>query len=664
MGKMYPKEEKGKDKMKREKKNRSSVFIQLGIGLSIFLFIIFTKSMSVHASVNMDGEVEKYGKAAGGNVTVSRDSDGVYSITNMDDDEFRILQITDTHFCVWDGYYDRNVKAMNAVYQLVQDTHPDLIVVTGDFIFGTKGSGIAEDKAALDYALEFMDNIGIPWIWTFGNHDHCFFDKFSDSEISKMLSESETLLQYEENSSIQGYTNGEFRLYNADGSLNSIIIALDSNSPIYNNTSSEAVDYDYIRDNQVNWYKKIINNEKKRFGDDVQSFVYTHIPITEYDDIWNLYEAGSSKVIYHFGAKREEVCCSSKRSKLASAMVQLKSTKAIFCGHDHVNDYSISYKGIQYVYGKSIDYSAYLPVDIEHKTEQRGGTQLILPKDGGYHVLPVQLTDVEAYNESLAAEYDAVFDAEYYHDHNADVAAVYGYDESALLSHFINYGMSEARQAKETFEVNAYKEYDEDLEAVFGADLVQYYEHYIVYGQYEHRKTTSLYEVYDPQYYYDHNLDLQEAFGYDEEVLLRHFINYGMAEGRQAKELFEVNAYKEYNKDLQAAFGTDLEQYYRHYIDYGQYEHRKATSLYEVYDPQYYYDHHLDLQEAFEYDEKVLLQHFIDYGMSEGRTAIESFRVEIYKDRYSDLQKAFGDQNKLYYYHYIQYGMYEEREAA
>lgn len=50
--------------------------------------------------------------------------------------------------------------------------------------------------------------------------------------------------------------------------------------------------------------------------------------------------------------------------------------------------------------------------------------------------------------------------------------------------------------------------------------------------------------------------------------------------------------------------------------------------------------------------------------MSEGRTAIESFRVEIYKDRYSDLQKAFGDRNKLYYYHYIQYGMYEEREAA
>ena len=251
MGKMYPKEEKGKDKMKREKKNRSSVFIQLGIGLSIFLFIIFTKSMSVHASVNMDGEVEKYGKAAGGNVTVSRDSDGVYSITNMDDDEFRILQITDTHFCVWDGYYDRNVKAMNAVYQLVQDTHPDLIVVTGDFIFGTKGSGIAEDKAALDYALEFMDNIGIPWIWTFGNHDHCFFDKFSDSEISKMLSESETLLQYEENSSIQGYTNGEFRLYNADGSLNSIIIALDSNSP----KEKRSV----VRRNVVNWHQQWCN---------------------------------------------------------------------------------------------------------------------------------------------------------------------------------------------------------------------------------------------------------------------------------------------------------------------------------------------------------------------------------------------------------------------
>ncbi len=40
-------------------------------------------------------------------------------------------------------------------------------------------------------------------------------------------------------------------------------------------------------------------------------------------------------------------------------------------------------------------------------------------------------------------DYSAAFDASYYYNNYADLQAVYGYDEKALLDHFLNYGLAE-----------------------------------------------------------------------------------------------------------------------------------------------------------------------------------------------------------------------------
>ncbi|MDD2434534.1 MAG: hypothetical protein PHW67_04760, partial [Bacilli bacterium] len=46
------------------------------------------------------------------------------------------------------------------------------------------------------------------------------------------------------------------------------------------------------------------------------------------------------------------------------------STQAMFVGHDHLNNFSITYKGIELVYGLSIEYLAY--ENIDHYGAQRG----------------------------------------------------------------------------------------------------------------------------------------------------------------------------------------------------------------------------------------------------------------------------------------------------
>ena len=48
------------------------------------------------------------------------------------------------------------------------------------------------------------------------------------------------------------------------------------------------------------------------------------------------------------------------------------STRAMFAGHDHTNNYCVDYKGILLTYGLSIDYNAYK--DIDKTDEYRGAT--------------------------------------------------------------------------------------------------------------------------------------------------------------------------------------------------------------------------------------------------------------------------------------------------
>ena len=124
--------------------------------------------------------------------------------------------------------------------------------------------------------------------------------------------------------------------------------------------------------------------------------VFFHIPLQEYRTAYELYEKGSHEVTYFFGENREKmidkVCCSNHSSKLFDKMVELGSTKAVFCGHDHYNNMSLEYKGIRLTYGMSIDYLA-MP-GIAHDTKQRGAELITLHRDSSWEVKQLPLTEI------------------------------------------------------------------------------------------------------------------------------------------------------------------------------------------------------------------------------------------------------------------------------
>ena len=98
-------------------------------------------------------------------------------------------------------------------------------------------------------------------------------------------------------------------------------------------------------------------------------------------------------------------------------------------------------------------------------------------------------------------DYAPVYDPEYYLSRNGDVEkaftkSTYGgvtmVDDSAVLRHFINYGMSEGRRGSEAFDVYSYRTRYLDLRKAYGSNLKEYYLHYLEYGMKERRNGSSM----------------------------------------------------------------------------------------------------------------------------------------------------------------------------
>lgn len=291
-------------------------------------------------------------------------------------------------------------------------------------------------------------------------------------------------------------------------------------------------------------------------------------------------------------------------------------------------------------------------------------------------------------------DYSAVFDAAYYADRYPDLKTAFGNDDSALLQHFIQYGMAEGRQGSSQFDVYSYKNLYPDLRAAFGNNLKSYYMHYISSGRSEGRKATGVNTlqkpittyngidysaVYDYNYYLKKYSDLAKIYTNDDIGLLAHFVNCGMGEGRQAKASFDVFSYRNQYQDLRVAFGNNLKSYYMHYISNGKAEGRKATGVKSiqnpittyngvdyssVYDYNFYIKKYSDLARIYTNDEVGLLAHFVNCGMAEGRQAKANFDVFSYRNQYQDLRLAFGKDLKSYYFHYMNSGKKEGRIAT
>lgn len=309
------------------------------------------------------------------------------------DGEFKIVQLTDVHIGGGAFSLEKDKKAMNAVAAMLTAEKPDLVVITGDMAYPVPfQAGTFNNSLSTEMLIELLETLGVYYAVVFGNHDSEFYGTHDREAVADLWGAED--LQYslfkKGPADIDGFGNYIIKVKGTDGKVKNAFYLLDSHAYTDGDVLGIQWKYDNIKESQINWYKESVlaidaaNND----GDDIfTSLAFFHIPLEEYGMAWNEYRANGYKdtenVKYKDGYLHEEdekSYCGIYSENFFETMLELGSTKATFCGHDHINNVILEYKGINLVYGMSIDYLAY--TDLNTKGAQRGCTVIELGADG------------------------------------------------------------------------------------------------------------------------------------------------------------------------------------------------------------------------------------------------------------------------------------------
>lgn len=293
------------------------------------------------------------------------------SLRFNEDGKFRILQIADLQ-----DNAVLNPVAKDFIKAAIEKTQPDLIVLTGDNFAGySTGTNIFHgiDKAlarkAIDEYMSILDNYGIPVTMVPGNHDDDDIKLTKEEELA-MYQKYDCFIGYDDVPEMYGCGTHNLPIYSSKNAykLAYNIWMFDSNT-----YDEELGGYDYVHDDQVEWYVNKSNELKAANGGrPVPSMVFQHIIVKEIFDTLvecpegtpnsmpngdNFYKFNDD--YYKTGNFKEWPCPATRDSKQFSTMVAQGDVVAMFFGHDHNNSFEINYKGIDLVATPGFTFSSY-----------------------------------------------------------------------------------------------------------------------------------------------------------------------------------------------------------------------------------------------------------------------------------------------------------------
>ncbi|MCD7775608.1 MAG: metallophosphoesterase [Clostridiales bacterium] len=405
--------------------------------LMVFIIILavivaFTGVTTCITAIGLSSNLKKaqsFPAAETNELTLENYSNGCWNIYT--DGELKILQLTDVHLGGGWLSLNKDGMALNAVAAMISAEQPDLVIVTGDIAYPVPfQSGTFNNKSGAKLFATLMETLGVYWTMTFGNHDTEAYSYYDREEITEFYSSGDyphCLLQAGP-SEVDGCGNQVINIVNSDGVITRSLILIDSHSYIDSDKLGIQAKYDNIHDNQIAWYKNTVAelNEKneKTFAtitaeratayaaefSTVPTSVFMHIPLAEYYDAWKEYEDNgyedTDNVTFNYGTYGEMVCYGVGEDEMFETLVELGSTDTVFCGHDHYNNYSVTYKGIDLTYGMSVDYLAYF--GIYKKGSQRGCTVITYSPDGSisYEAQNYYQEKYSSYYEKETVEFD------------------------------------------------------------------------------------------------------------------------------------------------------------------------------------------------------------------------------------------------------------------
>lgn len=249
------------------------------------------------------------------------------------DRRFKIVQFTDVH---WVYGNDASQEAATLMAEVLDAEKPDLVVLTGDLVYA-KPAG-----KALQKVLEPILKRGLRFAVTWGNHDD--EHDMARAQLSHFIEDLPGNLS-STTEGISGITNYILPIEASEGDYDAATLYIfDSHS--YSNIKG-VKGYGWIENDQIEWYKKSSKSfTAKNQGKPLPSLAFFHIPIPEYR------EAATSLGNFMVGTRKENVCSPEINTGLGAAMLECGDMMGVFVGHDHVNDYATTWRGILLCYGR------------------------------------------------------------------------------------------------------------------------------------------------------------------------------------------------------------------------------------------------------------------------------------------------------------------------
>lgn len=387
-----------------KKKNKGKKALKV-LGVILAVIVILVGIAAIVNVIGNKGNIEKIAAfesiASEEQLVPEKNENGYWTFTT--DEDFKVMQLTDVH--IGGGFMSlkKDAMALNAVAAMVKAEKPDLVIATGDVSYPVPfQAGTFNNLSSAKIFAALMEQLGVYWTLGFGNHDTEAYSYYSREQISEFYdSEDFKYCLYQPGpDDVDGFGNQVINVKNSDGIITQSLYVFDSHSYTDGDFLGIFWKYDNIHENQVQWYRDRVNafnaqnnailkEMGKEENSSIKSAAFFHIPLTEQRDAWYEYrDAGfqdTENVKFHYGVAGEGgniVFCGMHEDNLFETMLELDSTKAIFCGHDHDNNFSVDYKGIRFTYGMSVDYLAY--PGIYKRGSQRGCTMITFSPDGSF----------------------------------------------------------------------------------------------------------------------------------------------------------------------------------------------------------------------------------------------------------------------------------------
>lgn len=225
----------------------------------VCILTVFVLLFSSCSSNGVEGDISGY---ANNKSIVGRD---IPALSVADDGSFSILQFSDTHLI--NGSTKKDVKTLEAIKTQLDEEKPDLVVVSGDMIEGKNKNKKYNKKAGLEAIASLFEESKQYWAYVPGNNDGELMGTSED--VAAFLSQySYCILADEEN--LTGAVQYTVDLTDKDGKTVHCLAFMDSLA------RDEENHYDYMKADQVEWAKKIID-EKKAAHPEIKFSFFFHM---------------------------------------------------------------------------------------------------------------------------------------------------------------------------------------------------------------------------------------------------------------------------------------------------------------------------------------------------------------------------------------------------